>query len=94
MAKMIAMAVAWMNKQDWPRWLAIDPEFQPDYDHWLKRTEAAVKEIEATGAFVEKVIIDPDEFVEWCRINGRKVNSRGRSAYAALTLAKRHSARH
>jgi hypothetical protein len=94
MTKMIAMAVAWMNKEDWPRWLAIDPEFQPDYDHWLKRMQAAIKQVEAKGTIVEKVIIDPEEFFEWCRINRCRVDSKGRSVYAAQTLAKRHNAGH
>jgi hypothetical protein len=94
MPKMIGMAVAWMHKEDWPRWLAIDPDFQPDYSHWLKRMEATVKQFEDKGTLVEKVIIDPDEFVEWCRVNGCKVSSQARATYASLTLAKRHSASH
>jgi hypothetical protein len=95
MPKMVAMAVAWLRKEDWPRWLAIDPDFQPDYNHWLTRMEAAVKSLEGQGTLVEKVIVDPDEFVEWCKLNnGRKVDSKGRGAYAAQTLAKRHGASH
>ena len=94
MPKMVGMAVAWMRKEDWPRWLAIDPDFQPDYNHWLKRMEATVKQFEDKGTLLEKVIINPDEFVEWCDVNGYKVGSKARSTYAAQTLAERHSASH
>ncbi|MES2194516.1 MAG: hypothetical protein V4517_08870 [Pseudomonadota bacterium] len=94
MPKMIGVAVAWMRKEDWPRWLAIDPDFQPDYEHWLKRMETAVKGLEQQGSLCEKVIIDPEEFVEWCRVNRCKVDSKGRSTYAAQILAKRYDASH
>lgn len=91
---LIGMAVAWMRKEDWPRWLAIDPDFQPDYDHWLKRMEATVKRLQDQGTLVEKVLIDPDEFVEWCRVNGCKIDSKNRATYASITLAKRHGSSH
>lgn len=94
MPKMTAMAIAWMRKEDWPRWLAIDPQFQPDYDHWLKRMTAEIKRIENAGTLCEKVVIEPDVFVEWCGVNRREVNSTSRATFAAQALAIRHSASH
>ena len=73
MPKMMAVAVAWLREEDWPRWLTVDRSFHPSYDRWLKKTEAAVKEVEARGALVEKVTVNPDEFVEWCGVNGCEV---------------------
>ncbi|MCR5875137.1 hypothetical protein LRS10_13645 [Phenylobacterium sp. J426] len=79
------VALAWMRKEDWPRWLAIDPDFQPDYDHWLRRVEAGIKEIEARGHQVQKVVLDPDKFLAWSReFAGGEVNSKARSRYAAF----------
>ncbi len=93
MPKMVAMAVAWFREEDWQRWRAVDPNFQPDYERWRRRIEAAIKDlVEGRGVLVEKVTIDPDEFVEWCRVNGCKVDSKGRVAYAAQTVAERYSA--
>jgi hypothetical protein len=43
---LMALAVTWFRKEDWPRWLAIDPDFQPDYDHWLERSEAQLKALD------------------------------------------------
>jgi len=34
------VAIAWLRKEDWPRWLELDPDFQPDYEHWLKRMDS------------------------------------------------------
>ena len=83
---LIGMAVAWFRKEDWPRWLTIDPNFQPDYDHWLKRTETAIAELQKSGTLTEKVVIDPDEFLEWSRCNRGKVDSQSRATY---TLAEK-----
>lgn len=94
MPKMLGIAVAWMRKEDWPRWLALDPDFQPDYEHWLKRMTDAVARLEAEGKLCETVEVLPDEFLAWCRASGCDVNSQNRSVYAAQILAKRHEARH
>ena len=83
------LAVAWLREEDWPRWLSIDSDFQPDYQHWLRRIEAALKEQETRGHRVVKVTIDPDEFLKWSRINGGKVNSQARAGFAAYILARK-----
>ena len=50
------LATTWYRKKDWPRWLELDPEFQPDYDHWLKRMEGQIAALEKQGVLVEKVV--------------------------------------
>jgi hypothetical protein len=90
----MGVAVAWLRKEDWSRWLAVDSQFQPDYNHWLKRIEAAVKQLEQRGGLAEKVDVGIDEFLEWSRANGGKVDSNARAAFAAMTLAMRHEGRH
>jgi hypothetical protein len=90
----MGIAVAWLRKEDWPRWLAADPNFQPDYNHWLKRMEAACLQLEQRGSHFEKIDVGFDEFMEWCRINGSKVDPQARSAYAAMIMAQRHESGH
>jgi len=88
------VAVAWMREEDWPRWLAIDPDFQPDYGKWLAKTEAAFKSFEAQGHKLEKIVLDPDDFLAWSReFAGGEVNSNARSKYAALMLHGRTEGR-
>lgn len=43
------IGISWFNEADWPRWLAIDPGFQPSYQRWLDRMEF---EIDASVAKV------------------------------------------
>ncbi len=90
-----AFAVTWFRKEDWPRWLAIDPDFQPDYDHWLKRSEQAMKDHSDPRYLLEKVMVDPDEFLDWSRVNaGGEVGQDARMTYAALVLMKKHRSDH
>ena len=49
------MGMTWFRKEDWPRWLEIDPDFQPDYDHWLRRVEAVYEELRSAGVNVVKI---------------------------------------
>ena len=70
--KLQGMALAWMRREDWPRWLAIDPLFQPDYNHWLRRMEKAEAQLKAAGTPVIKVMVDPEEFIAWRDANGRR----------------------
>lgn len=87
--KMRGLAVAWMKKEDWPRWLSIDKDFQPDYEHWLGRVEAAFAHYQRLGHKVEKIVVDPDEFLEWSSANGGKVDSNARSAFAAYKMMRK-----
>jgi hypothetical protein len=89
-----ALAVAWFRKEDWARWRAIDPDFEPDYDHWLGKAEAVMKERESSEYVLEKVIIDPDEFTDWCRVNRQNVDSGARAVYAAFMLSRKHRTDH
>jgi len=82
--KLQGMAAAWFRRDDWPRWLEIDPDFQPDYEHWLKRMEAAVAQHQARGVPIIRTIIVPDEFLAWAKANGKGVGTMDRAAYAAF----------
>ena len=81
--KLQLRAIAWLNEKDWPRWLSIDSDFQPDYQHWLRRMNAAFAHYQSLGNRVEKVIVNVDEFLEWSGANGGKVDSNARAAFAA-----------
>ena len=85
----VNVAIAWLRREDWPQWLTIDSKFHPDYDRWLKRSEAAMEQAKKANRLVEKVPINPDKFVEWSHKNGGKVDTRARARYAAFVLSKR-----
>ncbi len=89
------LAVTWFRKGDWPRWLAMDSDFDPDYDHWLKKSEQAMAEYNDPRYMLEKVMVDPDEFLEWSRVNaGGEVGQHARAHYAGFILMTNHRTDH
>lgn len=84
------VAVAWLRKEDRPRWQAIDSQL-PTYDQWLSKIETAIKEVEKRGHVTEKVIVNPDDFVAWCAANGREVERNARSQFASELLMKKRT---
>ncbi len=90
-SKLRALALAWLREEDWPRWLEIDPQFQPDYQHWLARMEAAFAQHQRIGYKVEKIVVGIDEFLEWSRVNGGKVDTHARAGFAAYKVMREHT---
>lgn len=88
MTKTVKIAVAWLRKEDWPRWQAIDPELPP-YDRWLARITHGMAEAERKGIAAEKITVDPDTFAAWCKAEGKPVHRDTRAAYAAAQLMRR-----
>jgi len=91
------VAVAWLRKEDWPRWRLIDPELPP-YAEWHIKTEGVMKMLTSRGQAFEKIAIDPGAFVAW---RATTTNWRGggdgraaRSAYATTILAGQAMTRH
>jgi hypothetical protein len=79
------VVIAWLRKEDWARWQSIDPKL-PTYDDWLRKTEEGIKKIEKHGLSAEKVAINPDDFLAWCRSVGCKVDRSARSHFATTLL--------
>ena len=86
--KLKRLAVAWLLEADWPRWCSMDPDFQPSFDHWLQRMTATYERLEAQGAPVVKVTLDPDEFLAWSTAAGAGVGTDARAAYAAAVARR------
>ena len=86
------VAVVWLRKEDWPRWLELGSHFQCDYDRWLKQTEAAIEKVEEVDCIAERVLVDSDKFVEWCRATRVNVDRISRAMYAAFVLSERSGA--
>jgi hypothetical protein len=78
------VAVAWFLRDDWSEWLAMDADFQPDYMHWRRRTEAAYQHYRATGVPIIKAVIRPAEFRAWATASGAGFGSQARATFAAL----------
>ncbi|CAA2108232.1 hypothetical protein [Variovorax paradoxus] len=58
------------------------------YDEWLRAAETGSKSFEAKGCKVFRVNLDPEQFPKWCKAQGLKLDSNGRSRYASFVAAQ------
>lgn len=59
-------------------------QFPAQYADWLASTHRVCEQIIEDGREVIRVEIDPDNFVDWCRTNHFRTDSRGRDCYVKL----------
>ncbi len=91
--KIEAIGVPWFTAETWPRLLevcAAEADLLPDtYSERIALAEPRFAQHIADGLPVERVLIDPDEWVDWCELNDLPVDGRTRAAFAAFVLARR-----
>jgi hypothetical protein len=78
------LALATLRPEDWDRWMALDPAFQPDYAHYRRRMDAVGAQLKAAGVATVEVVVDPDEFVAWADAGGHGYGTDARAHYASL----------
>lgn len=83
------VAYAWLDREDWPRWLAADALFEPSYEAWIAKNEARLYELKKLGTNVHKVTVRFDEFAAWAKVKGCAVDTKARAQFAAVVLGRR-----
>jgi hypothetical protein len=76
-----ATGIAWYRAEDWQRLrdIAVDPELLArTYHEWVGIAERAINELESRGVLIERVPVDAEELIAWCRREGRPIDSAGR----------------
>jgi hypothetical protein len=91
------LAFAWLLERDFQRWNEIErlgaaPDAGKDYQDWLRRFSQMKSACEAEGIVLVCVEVDPDLFIEWCRTEGKALDSvaavsAARSEYVAILAA-------
>jgi hypothetical protein len=61
-----------------------DGHLWPSYEEWLLTVENSVRSFARQGIQAEKIEADPDEFVAWCKVQGRSHDSNARGLFAAF----------
>ena len=94
--KVRAVGVAWFRREDYQRIREIsDDQMIPAFDQWEAKMQQVLADNAAPGIILEKVIIDPDELVDFARRHhGGKINSKVRSTFAAALVMKKHGTNH
>ncbi|TAY68442.1 hypothetical protein [Rhizobium leguminosarum] len=86
----MGIAVAWLEREDWPEWEKIDRDIPP-YERWKEKIDAATAAATSKHQAWVKVIVRPGPFVAWCSQNGRQVSSQARAEYAASLMMLRQA---
>jgi hypothetical protein len=90
--KRIVTGVAWYSPADWEqvKRAVPDPERLEDtYEAWESMATAAMAEFEAVGVRLERVPVQAQEWVAWCRQTGQAPDGGARSQFVAEKLRKR-----
>ena len=86
------VGVPWFTAETWERLLEVsaDADLMPGtYAEWKVLATRHFADHAASGAPLQRVLIDPDKLAAWCGANNLPVDARGRSAFAAVVLKRR-----
>jgi hypothetical protein len=61
-----------------------DGSLWPSYAEWCENVEHGIAAFVRQGIVAQKIEADPDRFVAWCKLYGRKPDSASRAVYAAF----------
>jgi hypothetical protein len=81
-----AVGIPWYKREDYPRirkTMADSKALPETYYDWLRRAEALERRIAANGVTAVCAMIDPEQFLIWCRIRALKCDSQARGRFAA-----------
>ena len=83
--------IAWYRPEQWARLLEVSDdrdELEATFAEWEALAEEKVRELQAEGVNVEKVIVDIEELLAWCQGRGLSVDASARSHYVADLLRR------
>jgi hypothetical protein len=88
----MVVGCAWFERTQWQRLtevVANRNELDDTFEQWERSALDALRTLERQGQRVEKVYIDVEAFVSWCRAKGLPVNGASRAQYVSIVLQKR-----
>jgi hypothetical protein len=87
------VALAWYDAAQWAKLkqVAEDADNLDDsHEAWRRNAEKFERELRQKGIEIQRVAIDVDALVAWCRAQKKPINGEARSAYAAHVAASMH----
>lgn len=91
MAASQVFQILWLRPEDYPRFRAIFDDVDDTFEEWRARMDRRLVEFSQKGIEIERMLINPDELVAWCRANGRPVDANARAEYPAVLAMERDS---
>ena len=91
----IIMGAAWYRENQWERLKEVSEDrdnLEETWIEWNQAVEKSLQEARSMGLHVEKVDVDIEELIQWCRAKRRPVNAESRASFAGEKTMKRHTA--
>ena len=88
----LKLGIAWFRLEQWSRLLEISEDredLEESFAEWESLAEEKLRDLRAQGLDAEKVTIDLEELLAWCKSRGLSVDASARSQYVAELLRKR-----
>jgi hypothetical protein len=82
--------LTWYNQETWAavKATATDPEcFEDSFPQWEKMAISTRKELQRSGVRAVECHIIPQEFFEWCSLNGKANIAASRAEYVSEKLS-------
>jgi hypothetical protein len=89
----VPVGLAWFDRKQWKRLTEVVEdrnELDDTYEQWQQGALDAVRMIERQGQKVEKVHVEIESLVSWCKENGLSVNGQSRAEYVTQIMQRRH----
>jgi len=86
------MGYAWYRAEQWDRLreVAVDRDkLAETHAEWVASAEESLREMRKRGIHADKVEVDVEELLTWCKARDLKVDSGARAQYAAKMLHQR-----
>ena len=82
----------WLQREDYDAFKQLaphDPNLPDTFDDWLQQAEKDAAKLESDGRSMNKVIVNPKEFAEYCRASGIEANYVTLIQFAAFKVHRR-----
>jgi hypothetical protein len=89
----LVVGLAWFDRKQWRRLSeAVEDRNALDatYEQWQQSALEAVRMIESQGQKFEKVHVEVESLVSWCKDKGLPVNRESSAEYATQLARRRH----
>ena len=87
------VGLAWFSRKQWQRLTEVAEdrkELDDRYEQWEQRAVEAMRAIERQGQKVEKVHVEVESLMSWCKEKGLAVNHQSRAEYVTQLMRRRH----
>jgi hypothetical protein len=88
----LKFGIAWFRPEQWSRLLEISEDredLEETFAEWEVLAEEKLRDLRAQGVNAQKITIDLEKLLAWCKSRGLSLNASARSQYVADLLRKR-----